>query len=70
MKTMMIEFKCCCECGIPIKPINGVSLHTDGFASRCTMPRFFIQAFCNFAEQNGLQPHEHLHRLLTQGSST
>ena len=66
---MLVEFKCCCACGVPIKKVNGVSLHTDGFAQRCTMPRFFFQAFCKLAEQNGDQPHERLRRVLTQGSS-
>jgi superfamily II DNA helicase RecQ len=67
MKNIYIQFKCCCECGLPIKKVYGQLLHTSGFGRLCTMPKFFRLRLCQAADEVGQQPHEHLRHVFGQG---
>ena len=68
MKALFIQYKCCCECGLPIK-VDGQKLHGDGLGRLCTMTKFFLMKLCTSAEDEGLQPVNRLRQLLRQGGT-
>jgi hypothetical protein len=45
LKQALIHKGCCTNCGIPVKPVNGIALHgsSSGCAQSCTLPDFFLQ---------------------------
>jgi hypothetical protein len=67
MKTLFIRHNCCCECGLPIRKIDGQKLHGEGYGRSCSMPTYFRAKLCTSADAAGLQPFERLRQLLSQG---